>query len=66
MAERKLREMVMDAKNTEASGRRQWSVISKQVKRLCELHIFIEFGHKEPMTGESSSSRVMESKTAVG
>lgn len=44
MTERQLREMVMEAKNTEVSGRRQQSVISKLVKRLCKLQTFIEFG----------------------
>ena len=37
----------------------------KTSQRLCKLQTFIEFGHKEPMTGESSSSRVMESKTKL-
>lgn len=64
MTERQLREMVMGAKNTDVSGRRQRSVISKPVKRLCKLQTFIEFGHKEPMPGESSSS-MTESKAKL-
>ena len=41
MTERQLREMVMEAKNTEASRRRQWSVISKPVKGYANYKLLL-------------------------